>query len=319
MANPEISVVIPTRDRAPFIVEAIESVRAQTYTDYEIIVVDDGSTDSTTELLKSFIENQTIRYERQEPLGVSAARNHGVSIARGRFIAFLDSDDLFLSTKLEKQIALFSNDPDLGFVHCNFSKFDERDRNLGIRDTSSHQGWIYPSILLEWSVLMAMPCMLVRKEVFEQIGGFDEKMTWAEDMDLWRRISRQYRLGSIPEALVKVRVHSTSTTYGKTGGTDGFKRYLDKAFADDPGLGLIFRRRAYAKMYAKLAQNLLGEGGSEQMRLVRQHSLKALASWPIQVSALFTALASLLPVGLRRSLANLLRRSRYKGFEAESL
>jgi glycosyltransferase involved in cell wall biosynthesis len=319
MVSPTVSVVIPTRNRAQYIGEAIESVLAQTYSDYEIIVVDDGSTDRTAEFLTPYIKNNGVRYERQDALGVSAARNHGVKLARGRFIAFLDSDDIFLSSKLGKQMALFTRDPELGFVHCNFSKFDDRGSNLGVRDTSRHQGWIYPQTLQEWSVLMAMPCMLVRKDVFENVGGFDEQMSWAEDMDLWRRIARNYRIGTVPEALVKVRVHSASTTFGKVGGAEGFKRYLDKAFADDATLSPTFRRRAYAKMYAKLAQNLLGEGGAAQMRTARGLSLKALANWPLQINAALSILASLLPAGVRRSLVNFSRNRRYPAVEPESL
>lgn len=319
MASPKVSVVIPTRDRAEYIEESIESVLRQTFSDYEIIVVDDGSTDGTRQLLARYIENKTIRYERQDALGVSVARNRGARLARGAFIAFLDSDDLFLPSKLEKQMALFSQDADLGFVHCNFSKFNERGQNLGVRDTSRHRGWIYPRLLLEWSVLMAMPCMLVRKDVFEAVGGFDEQMTWAEDMDLWRRIARQYRIGSVAEVLVKVRVHPSSTTFGKIGGAEGFNRYLAKAFLEDPGLNQTFKRRAYGKMYAKLAQNLLGDGGSSEMNLVRRHSLKSLESWPLQLSAVFSILASLLPAAIRRSLVNLLRHGLYPLGEAESL
>jgi glycosyltransferase involved in cell wall biosynthesis len=319
MASPTVSVVIPTRDRARYIGQAIESVFAQIYSDYEIIVVDDGSVDNTNEILSPYIKNSGVRYERQDPLGVSAARNHGARLARGRFIAFLDSDDLFLPSKLEKQMALFARDPELGFVHCSFSKFDDRGSDLGARDTSRHHGSIYPQILHEWSVLMAMPCMLVRKDVFENVGGFDEQMSWAEDMDLWRRIAKNYRVGTVPETLVKVRVHSSSTTFGKIGGAEGFKRYLDKAFADDPALSSTFKRRAYAKMYDKLAQNLLGEGDKDQMQIVRDHSLKALASWPLQINAVLNIFASLLPAGVRRSLINFSRSRRYPAVEPESL
>jgi glycosyltransferase involved in cell wall biosynthesis len=319
MAKPTVSVVIPTRNRAQYIGEAIESVLAQTYSDYEIIVIDDGSADGTHEILSPYAKNNGVRYERQDPLGVSAARNHGVRLARGRFIAFLDSDDLFLPAKLEKQMALFAQDSELGFVHCNFSKFDGQGLDLGVRDTSRHQGSIYPKILREWSVLMAIPCMLVRKDVFENVGGFDEQMGWAEDMDLWRRIAKNYRVATVPEALVKVRVHSASTTFGKAGAADGFKRYLDKAFAEDPTLSPMFRRRTSAKMYAKLAQNLLGEGKGAQMRTVRGHSLKALASWPLQISAVLSIFASLLPAGVRRYLVNFSRNRRYPAVEAKSL
>lgn len=311
MANPLVSVVIPTRNRGQYISQALDSVFAQTFTNYEIIVVDDGSTDNTKELLTPLIQKGSIRYELQDAKGVSAARNYGVRVARAAYIAFLDSDDLFLPTKLEKQLSVFSRDKELGFVHCSFSKFDDQGQDLGVRDTARFQGQIYPSMLLEWSVLMAMPCMLMRADVLKEVGGFDEQMTWAEDLDLWRRIARRYRVGTVPEALVKVRVHAASTSFDKTGGSRGFERYLEKAFAEDPGLKEGFRKQAAAKMYAKLAQNLLGEGGAEQMQQARQHALRALAARPLQLSAMATWLASYLPMRVRHTLVGGLRSLRY--------
>ncbi len=316
MADPLVSVVIPARNRGQYILQALDSVFAQTFTDYEIIVVDDGSTDNTRELLTPLIQKGAVRYERQEAKGVSAARNHGIRLAHAPYIAFLDSDDLFLPTKLEKQLGVFSSEKDLGFVHCSFSKFDDEGRNLGLRDTSRFQGQIYPDMLLEWSVLMAMPCMLMRAEVLKEVGGFDEQMTWAEDLDLWRRIARRYRVGVVPEALVKVRVHATSTSYDKTRGSHGFERYLEKAFAEDSNLSEDFRKRATAKMYAKLAQNLLGEGGADQMKQARQHARRALAARPLQLSALATWLASLLPKSVRLAIASGLRSVRYPAAKA---
>lgn len=289
---------------------------AQTVNDYEIVVVDDGSTDNTKELLAPLIQNRSIRYEYGEAKGVSAARNHGVRLAGGEYIAFLDSDDLFLPTKLEKQLWVFSAQEDLGFVHCCFSKFNDLGHDLGVRDTSRFQGQIYPALLLEWSVLMAMPCMLMRADVLKEVGGFDEQMTWAEDLDLWRRIARRYRVGVVPETLVKVRVHAASTSFDKGRGSHGFERYLEKAFAEDPGLSEGFRRLATAKMYAKLAQNLLGEGEAEQMKLARQHAQRALATRPLQFSAAATWVASFLPKSVRHAIVSGLRKARYPAVKA---
>jgi glycosyltransferase involved in cell wall biosynthesis len=279
-------------------------------------VVDDGSTDGTKELLAPLAQKNSIRYGRREAKGVSAARNHGISLARAAYIAFLDSDDLFLPTKLEKQYSVFSRDKDLGFVHCSFSKFDDESRDLGVRDTSLFQGQIYPDMLLEWSVLMAMPCMLMRTDVLKEVGGFDEQMTWAEDLDLWRRIARYYRVGVVPEALVKVRVHAASTSFDKTSSSKGFERYLEKAFAEDSELTKDFRKRATAKMYTKLAQNLLGEGGEVQMKQARQLARRALAARPFQLSASASWLVSFLPRALRNRLATGLRSARYPAAKA---
>lgn len=319
MPIPAISVIIPTRNRARYISEALASVFAQTFTDYEIILIDDGSTDGTRQILAPYIQQKKIQYVFQVPSGVSAARNRGISLARAPLVAFLDSDDLFLPTKLDKQMKLFVQHPKLGFVHCSFSKFEEQGKELGLRDTSRFSGWIYPGMLQEWSVLMAMPCMLMRTEVVREVGGFDESMVWAEDLDLWRRIAWRYAVDMVPEPLVRVRVHSSSTTFERGKGAQGFERYLEKAFAEDPELSPIFKRRVRAKMAAKLGQNLLGEGGKQEMRQVRQHNLKALAAWPLQLSAVLGLVASFLPLGVRRSLVARLRQQRYPAAKAEPL
>lgn len=316
---PQISVVIPTKNRANYILEALDSVFAQTFTDYEVIVVDDGSTDETASVLKPLIEVRKIRYVLQSAAGVSAARNHGMRLAEAPFIAFLDSDDLFLPTKLEKQIALFRQHPEYGFVHCSFSKFDDSGRELGVRDTSHFSGMIYPAMLHEWSVLMAMPCMLMRADAVRAVGGFDEEMRWAEDLDLWRRIARRFPIGVVSEPLVKVRVHPTSTTFARGAGIHSFERYMEKAFAEDPALPGLFKRKARAKMYAKLAQNLLGEGGPREMRQARQSSFRALAAWPLEGEAFVAYIVSWIPGSLRHWLAERLRRMRYPLDQTASL
>ncbi|MEX2144513.1 MAG: glycosyltransferase family A protein [Anaerolineales bacterium] len=319
MPSPSVSVVIPTRNRAQYITKALDSVFAQTFTDYEVIVVDDGSSDTTQQILAPYIREKKIQYQFQEPSGVSAARNRGVRLAKAAYIAFLDSDDIFMPIKLEKQMYLFRDDPQLGFVHCSFSKFDDQGQDLGVRDTSRFRGRIYPQMLHEWSVLMAMPCMLMRTEAILEVGGFDERMVWAEDLDLWRRIARRFAVGVVAEPLVRVRVHSGSTSFDRGKGAVGFERYLKKAFDEDPGLSAIFKRQAKGLMHAKLGQNLLGEGGLQEMHQVRRHCLIALTAWPLQLDAFVGLIASWLPRGLRRRMVAWLRQRRYPSTKVEPL
>jgi glycosyltransferase involved in cell wall biosynthesis len=311
---PRVSVVIPTHNRAEYIQQALDSVFAQSYSDYEVIVVDDGSTDGSAALLKPLVERGAIRYEQQTQSGVSAARNRGIALALGEYVAFLDSDDLWLPDKLAKQVTLLEGLPELGFVHCLFEKFDEaRGVELGLRDTSAYRGQIYPQLLMEWNTLMATPCMLMRKDVLDEVGGYDEAMRWGEDLDLWRRIAQRYPVDLVNEVLVRVRVHAASASTLKTNALPDFRRYLDKAFADDSELSLSFRRRAYARMYLQFARNLLGEGGGDDMHLARRLSLRAMGQWPLQFNALFVWLATLLPAGWRARLAAFVRSLRYAG------
>ena len=179
---PTVSVIIPTYNRADYLIEAVESVFSQTFDDYEIIIVDDGSTDNTRECLEPLIAENKVRYFYQDDRSKSAARNMGIKLASGKYIAFLDSDDIFLPTKLEKQVLFLDQNTEVGFVHSWFSKFDDAGNHLGTRDTSKYTGWVYPEILLSWSVLMALPCMMVRPEVLEEVSGFDIAQKWGEDV-----------------------------------------------------------------------------------------------------------------------------------------
>ena len=308
---PTISVVIPTYNRAETIEQALESVYAQTCTDYEIIVVDDGSTDGTDALLAKHARGNKVRSIYQANAGVSAARNRGVEMAGGRYIAFLDSDDLFVADKLAKQLAVFGAMPDLGFVHANFAKFNDAGEDLGVRDMSHFQGRVYPWILQEWSALMALPSLLVRRDVFFEVGGFDETITWGEDIDLYFRIARRYNLGMVPEVLCKVRVHPGSASASKLGSAESFHRVLEKAIRADQDLPEAFARQAFAKLYTNKSQNLLGEGDGEHMRTARRYAVQALTYQPFELGAWAALGASLLPKGLRKWLAAKLRQQRY--------
>lgn len=299
---PKVSVVIPTYNRANFILETIESVRGQTYHDHEIIVVDDGSTDNTQEVLRNFSEGNIIQYIYQPNHGESAARNLGISQSNGEYIAFLDSDDLFLPTKLEKQVAYLDSDINAAFVHSWYLKFDNQGRDLGRRNTSRYSGWVYPDILLSWQVLISPSCVMVRADILGEVGGFDVDQYWGADLDMWRRITRHHPIGLVPEVLTKVRVHPGNLSASKSDSTTWFERYLQKAFLDDPHLSTVFRKRAMAKMYTNVAHNLLGDLSHGVFGQVRKLSLKAIRNWPFVPGAYFGFFASFLPQALRLSL-----------------
>lgn len=308
---PRISVVIPTYNRANYILQALESVFAQTYKDYEVVVIDDGSTDGTQALLKPLIDNGTIRCYQNPGRGVSAARNFGVENANGKHLAFLDSDDLFLPAKLEKQIALIEQRPEIGMVHSHYAKFNDAGEDLGLRDTSRYQGAIYPGLLNQWDILMAPSCTLIPKTVFEEVGGYDEAMRWAEDLDLWRRIAQRYPLDLVPEVLTRVRVHSDNASKHRIQALSDFQRYIDKALADDPALDTTDGRRIQASMLSHFAQTMLGEGRATEMRLVRGLSLKSLTHQPLELINLISWLISWLPLTFRQRLAKIWRRTQH--------
>jgi glycosyltransferase involved in cell wall biosynthesis len=198
---PLVSVIIPTFNRADFLREAIDSVLAQTEKDFELIVVDDGSTDQTKEMLAAYGER--ILYLFQTNAGASAARNLGIRQAQGRFITFLDSDDLWLPKKLSRQIEWMAAHPDL--MLCYTEEIWIR-RGARVNQKKIHAkvgGWIYPLCLPR--CIISPSSVLMRRELFDAAGLFDERLPICEDYDLWLRVASRFEVGFIPEPLIVKR------------------------------------------------------------------------------------------------------------------
>ena len=194
---PRVSVVIPAFNRWRLLAEAIDSVLAQSYRDFELIVVDDGSSDATaSELAKLASRLQFFVTERR---GVSAARNLGVSQSRGYYIAFLDSDDLWLNSKLERQTRFMDEHPE--FHICQTDEIWIRN-GVRVNPRAVHQkpsGDIFSSSLE--LCLVSPSAVMMTKALFERTGGFDEAFPVCEDYDLWLRISAQHQVPLIPDRL----------------------------------------------------------------------------------------------------------------------
>jgi glycosyltransferase involved in cell wall biosynthesis len=201
MHTPLVSVVIPTHNRPHFLAQAIDSVRAQTFTDYEIIVVSNGE---RADPASRSIAAGCCRYFQLAEGNVSRARNFGVEQAHGEWIAFLDDDDLWLPTKLERQVAeAQSSGADV--IACDYVEFHP-DGTEAIRQPRLADGW--PLVkALSWTCWYALPsATIVRKSVFGQIGGFDPRFRYGgEDTDMWRRISWRHTIHQVPEALIRYR------------------------------------------------------------------------------------------------------------------
>ncbi len=198
---PRVAVIIPTFNRARQVVEAVESVLRQTYTDFELLVVDDGSTDDTAERLAPYASR--LRLVRQENRGPSAARNRGVAETDSEFVAFLDSDDLWLLRKLERQLAWMRAHP--GRLVCYT---DEIWIRRGVRVNQrkvhhKHGGMIFAHSLPR--CIVSPSSVLMRRQFFEEVGFFDEDLPVAEDYDLWLRAALRTRFGFLPEKLIVKR------------------------------------------------------------------------------------------------------------------
>ncbi len=201
MRIPKVSVIIPTFNRADLLAQAIDSVLSQSYTDFELIVVDDGSTDATQALLSRYRER--IRYLFQENRGVSAARNLGIKVARGRYICLLDSDDLWLRDKLKEQIRLMKGDPKIRVSYTDEVWIRGGKRvNQGKRHRK-YSGWILRKLLP--LCLISPSSVMIERGVFEEVGLFDESFPVCEDYDLWLRIGSRMPIHLIEKPLIVKR------------------------------------------------------------------------------------------------------------------
>jgi glycosyltransferase involved in cell wall biosynthesis len=211
--SPVVSVIIPTYNCARYLPEAIDSVLAQTYRDFEIIVVDDGSTDNTQEVLARYGDH--MRVIRQSNQGSAAARNAGILPARGEFIAFLDADDLWLPHKLERQVPLFDERPELGWIYSDYREFDEsgpRARSFferpGLRPPP--EGWIV--LKLAMGCITWTATVVARASCFREVGLFDPTFPRAQDYDMWLRLAVRFPVGCVDEVLALYRRHQTQIT-----------------------------------------------------------------------------------------------------------
>lgn len=280
--NPLISVVIPTYNYRKYVVEAIESVLAQSYQPLEVIVADDGSTDGTGEELARY--GDRIRYFYQENRGLPAARNLGIRAAGGEYVAFLDSDDLWQPTKLERQMAVMERDPRVGVVFCEFECWDlvsgETRRGSCRADV---RGDIRRKLLHKNCVTGSASAVLVRRGCFDKVGLFDEALRSAEDWDLWIRISREYHFDYVLEPLVILRVHGGNMHKKKIAAMyQAQMQVIQRAFREDAvdGSNMLLRNRslAYVHFDAGGEYYMAGDYGSALRHLGRSAAL-----WPFNI------------------------------------
>jgi len=229
MKAPSISVIIPTYKQEEFIQATIRSVLAQTYQDYEVIVVDDGSPDHTREKVLE-LKDDRIHYYHQPNSGRPAcARNRGIALARGEYIAFLDGDDLWLPQKLEKQLKAFDRQPKPGLVFSNAEVFSSAG-SLGMyikRDFK--EGYKTFEQLLLRSFIAGCTVMATR-DCIQALGGFDEdpELLAVEDYELWLRISRRFPLYYLNECLARYRERAGGTSGGMLSRIRREKKHLNR-------------------------------------------------------------------------------------------
>jgi glycosyltransferase involved in cell wall biosynthesis len=197
-----VSVIVPTYNYGHYLAGALSSVLRQTHTHLEVLVIDDGSTDDTPEVVAPFLGDPRVRYHRRTNQGPAAARNFGLAQARGTLVAFLDADDLWLPAKLTRQLACFSTDTP-GLVYARRLLIDGHGWQLEYAQPPLHRGWVLPQLFR--SNFICFSSVLVRRDLLLEVGGFDTRVGHAEDYELLLRLVQRCRVDFVDEPLVLYR------------------------------------------------------------------------------------------------------------------
>jgi glycosyltransferase involved in cell wall biosynthesis len=249
-SNPRVSVVIPAYNQAEYLGDAIQSVLSQTYQDFEIIVIDDGSTDKTPLVANEFSEN--VCYIRQENKGLAGARNTGIQNAKGTYIALIDSDDIWLPIFLQKMMALVADVPDAIVYYCSARYIDAKGNELPqivaskfVPDETMYETLVKANFIIPSTVVMLRSAVLAA-------GLFDDSFRACEDWDLWLRLAPTCHFTSIRDCLVNYRLHGSSLSADPSKMQQAVKAVIEKHFGpDDEDMGKWpnMKRMAYGGVY----------------------------------------------------------------------
>lgn len=230
---PVVSVIIPTHNRAHLVGRAIKSVLAQTYKNFEFIIVDDASTDNTEKVIKGF-NDERIRYVcHKKNKGAAATRNTGIKMARGTYIAHVDDDDEWLSTKLDKQVKRFKEvSAKVGLIYSGL-EVKGSDGKVIRKYYPEFRGKVKTRLLL--GTILGSPTPLIRKECFKKVGLFDESLKSCQDWDMWKRISEHYEFDFVPEVLARTYLHEEQISSDFASLIPGRTRMVEKHFDEFRG------------------------------------------------------------------------------------
>lgn len=245
--KPVISVIIPAYNAAKTIQETIASVLNQTFSNLELIVINDGSQDSTLDVLSS-IKDSRLQVFSSENSGVCMARNRGIELASGEFISFLDADDIWTLDKLEAQLTALQKNPQAGVAYSWVDYIDEYGNFFHPGNPITVNGSAYEKMLIQ-NILENGSNPLIRREALTEIGIFDESLTLAEDWDMWLRLSERYDFVTVPSVQILYRSSSSSASTNIVKMEQSALRLIEKSFKNAPASLQYIKKNTLSTLY----------------------------------------------------------------------
>ncbi|MGD1855757.1 MAG: glycosyltransferase family 2 protein [Leptolyngbyaceae cyanobacterium] len=266
---PTVSVVIPLYNSERTIGRAIKSVLEQTFSDFELIVIDDGSTDSSVNIVKTFKDDR-LRIFLFDNSGAPTARNRGIEKAKADLVAFLDSDDMWTPEKLADQVPIITNTPQAGLVYSWSDYIDTQDNVVcpGKRVTASKELEKNYASLLVSNFLENGSTPLIKKAVLHEVGGFDVLLKSSQDLDLYLKIAAKYQFLTIPKVQVKYRITPGSITSKIASNEQKEIEFIEQLFLKVPQKFKHLKRQKLSNLYRYLMLRTVEEGSSSVRGLI---------------------------------------------------
>lgn len=277
-----VDIIIPAYNAARYLPAAIESVIAQTFEDWRIVLVDDGSTDNTADVVAPFVDRlgPKLKYIKQSNRGLPAARNVAIANSSAEFLALLDADDVWLPCRLSESLKCFEGRPQVGLTYGFNDRIDPEGKIVDTFDRRQKhgEGRIAPYIYMR-KVDLNCPTVTFRRKCVDEVGPFDESLRATEDRDLWLRIALRYEVALVPKVIAHYRMSPNSMSADSGRMLEAQVQFIEKYYGA-PGCGIMARQIALSQVYKQHATAL---GTRERPWAGLVSSLRAMALYPLDI------------------------------------